>query len=102
MKCLCNLHCKILKEVDMFGKEPELYYKGKPKKTSWIGRILSFSFIIIYFAFFVYKLIRMLKKTDCTFYDSFTYAPKPPSVKITNEIFMEDLLYKILLHMIHL
>ena len=87
MKCLCNLRCKLIKDVDMFGKDQELYYKGKSKKTSWIGRILSFSFIIIYFAFFVYKLIRMLKKTDCTFYDSFTYAPEPPSVKITNENF---------------
>ena len=42
MKCLCNLHCKILKDVDMFGKEPEFYYKKKSKKTSWIGRIFSF------------------------------------------------------------
>ena len=32
MKCLCNLSCRILKDVDMFGKEPELYYKGKSKK----------------------------------------------------------------------
>ena len=87
MKCLCNLHCRLVKDVDMFGKEPELYYKGKPKKTSWIGRIFSFAFVIIYFAFFVYKLVKMLKKTDCTFYDTFTYAPEPPSVKITNENF---------------
>ena len=87
MKCLCNIHCKIFKDIDMFAKEPELYYKGKSKKTSWIGRIFSFVFVIIYFAFFVYKLIRMLKKTDCTFYDTFTYAPEPPSVKITNENF---------------
>ena len=87
MKCLCNLHCRLVKDVDMFGKEPELYYKGKPKKTSWIGRIFSFAFVIIYFAFFVYKLVKMLKKTDCTFYDTFTYSAEPPSVKITKENF---------------
>ena len=87
MKCLCNLHCRLLKDVDMFGKDPELYYKAKPKKTSWIGRILSYAFVLIYFAFLVYKIIRMLKKTDCTFYDTFTYAAEPPAVKITNENF---------------
>ena len=87
MKCLCNIRCKYLKEVDMFGKEPELYYKGRPKKTSWIGRILSILFVVIYFAFFIYKLIRMLQKKDVTFYDRFTYAEKPSKVRITNENF---------------
>ena len=87
MKCLCNLHCRLIKDVDMFGKEPEFYYKGKPKKKSWIGRIFSFSFILIYLAFFLYKLIKMLKKTDVTFYDTFTYPPKPSAVKITRENF---------------
>ncbi len=52
-----------------------------------IGRIFSISFITIYFVFFVYKLIRMLKKKDVTFYDTFTYAEEPPSVKITKENF---------------
>ena len=87
MKCLCNLRCKYLKEVDMFGKEPEFYYKRRPKKTSWIGRILSILFVVIYFAFFIYKLFRMLKKKDVNFYDRFTYAENPSKVKITNENF---------------
>ena len=87
MKCLCNLHCKFLKLIDMFGKEPELYYKGESKKTSWIGRIFSILFVTIYFAFFIYKLNRMLKRVDVTFYDTFTYAPEPPAVKITKENF---------------
>ena len=87
MKCICNVRCRLYKDIDMFGKEPELYYKTKPKKTSWIGRIFSFIFVIVYFAFFIYKLIRMLKKTDCTFYDTFTYAAEPPAVKITKENF---------------
>ena len=87
MKCLCDVKCRVLKDVDMFGKDPELYYKGRPKKTSWIGRILSFSFVFIYLAFFIYKLIRMLKKIDVTFYDTFTYAPQPPAVKISHNNF---------------
>ena len=87
MKCLCDVRCRLFKDVDMFGKEPELYYKGRPKKTSWIGRILSFSFVLIYFAFFLYKFIKMMKKTDVTFYDTFTYVSKPPQVPITHNNF---------------
>ena len=87
MKCLCNVRCRILKDIDMFGKEPELYYKSRPKKTSWMGRILSFLFVLVYFAFFLYKLIRMLKKVDVTFYDTFTYADKPPAVPLTHNNF---------------
>ena len=87
MKCLCNVRCRILKDIDMFGKEPELYYKSRPKKTSWIGRILSFLFVLVYFAFFLYKLIRMLKRVDVTFYDTFTYTDKPPAVSLTHNNF---------------
>ena len=71
----------------MFGKEPEFYYKGRPKKTSWMGRILSILFVVIYFGFFIYKVVRMLQKKDVTFYDRFTYIEKPSKVKITNENF---------------
>ena len=87
MKCLCNVRCRIWKDIDMFGKEPELYYKSRPKKTSWIGRILSFLFVLVYFAFFLYKLIRMLKKVDVTFYDTFTYADKPSAIPLTHNNF---------------
>ena len=71
----------------MFGKEPELYYKGRSKKTSWPGRIFSIMFGLVYLGFLIYKVIRMMKKTDVTFYDTFTYAAEPPKVKITNENF---------------
>lgn len=87
MKCLCNVRCRLIKDIDMFAKEPELYYKTRPKKTSWIGRILSFSFVFIYFAFFIYKFIKMLRRVDVTFYDTFTYASSPPIVPITHENF---------------
>ena len=87
MKCLCNIKCHYLKDVDMFGKEPEIYYKKSSKKTSWMGRIFSILFVLAYFAFFVYKLIRMLQRKDVSFYDTFTYADEPSKVKITNENF---------------
>ena len=87
MKCLCNIKCKYLKDVDMFGKEPELYYKESSKKTSWMGRIFSILFVLAYFAFFIYKLIRMLQRKDVNFYDTFTYEDEPSEVKITNENF---------------
>ena len=87
MKCLCNVRCRLVKDIDMFGKEPELYYKTRPKKTSWIGRILSVAFVLVYFAFFLYKLIKMLKRVDVTFYDTFTYAASPPQVPITHDNF---------------
>ena len=78
---------KILKEIDFFGKSPEFYINGKPKKISYIGRIFTFIFIIIYIIIFVYKLYRMFKRVDITFYDSYSYANKIPSIQITNENF---------------
>ena len=87
MKCICNVTCKYIKDIDMYGKEPQLYYKGEAKKTSWMGRIFSILFVVVYIAFLVYKLIRMLRKTDVTFYDTFTYSPEPSKIKVTNENF---------------
>jgi hypothetical protein len=87
MKSLCNLCCGIIKEIDMFGKEPELYYKGKSKKTSWIGRILTLLFIFLYIAIIIYKVVRMIRKSDVTFFDTIIYEDKPPSIQLSNEIF---------------
>ena len=78
---------KFFKEFDLFGKEPELYYKGKSKKTFWIGRFFTRLFLLLYFSFFIYKIVRLLRKTDVTFYDTFTYSSEPPKIKITNENF---------------
>ena len=78
---------KILKEIDFFGKSPEFYINGKPKKISYIGRIFTFIFIIIYIIIFVYKLYRMFRRVDITFYDSYSYADKIPSIQISNENF---------------
>ena len=56
MKCLCNVRCRLIKDVDMFGKEPELYYNGRQKKTSWDGRIFSFSFVLVFSIFWIFPL----------------------------------------------
>ena len=87
MKCLCNIKCRNIKEVDMFGKEPELYYQGRRKKAFFIGRILSCAFVLIYFLFLLYKMLRMLNRADVVFYDTFSYEPTPPAVKINNNNF---------------
>ena len=71
----------------MFGKVPGLYYKGNDKKNTWYGTIVSIIYLIIYVAFFTYKLIRMLKKTDVTFYDSFEYLEGPPTIHLTKDKF---------------
>ena len=46
-----------IKEIDLFGKEPEIYYKGKPKNTTIIGRVFTWLYIFIYIAFFIYKIL---------------------------------------------
>jgi hypothetical protein len=71
----------------MFGKEPELYYKGKSEKTSWIGRIFTIIFVVVYIGIIIYKVIRMFKRIDVTFFDTFIYEDKPPSIQLSNEIF---------------
>ena len=87
-----NGHCrgsgfKYVKEFDMFGKEPKLYLKGKEKKTTWYGICFTVFYLTIYFAYFFYKVLRMLKKNDVLFYDSFEYLDGPPSIHLTKEKF---------------
>ena len=82
----CNLDCQFLSEFDLFGKEPELYFKGKPQRTTLFGKILTYFYISIYIAFFIYKIIRMLKKADITFYESNAFSGVP-SIKLTSDLF---------------
>ena len=82
----CHSKFKFLYEMDLFGKSPELYYKGKAKKPSKFGLILTIVYILLYISFLVYKLIRMFKRTDVTFYDTYAYNGLP-SIKLTNEEF---------------
>ena len=81
-----NIENDFLTDFDLFGKVPEMYYKGKSKKASTMGLILTVIYIILYIAFLIYKLIRMFKRVDMTFYDSYTFQGLP-SINLTNNEF---------------
>ena len=82
-----KLNFKFYHDFDLFGKKPKLFYKGKEKKTTYFGSIVSILYFIIYLTFLIYKLNRMLNKTDVTFYDTFEYLENPPSIKLFSDIF---------------
>ena len=82
----CNLDCQFISEFDLFGKEPELYFKGKPQRTSLFGKILTYFYIVVYVGFFIYKIIRMLKKVDITFYETYAFSGFP-SIQLSSENF---------------
>ena len=81
-----NVENDFLTDFDLFGKQPELYYKGKSKKASTLGIVLTVIYIVLYITFLLYKLIRMFKRVDVTFYDSYTFKGLP-SIKLTNNEF---------------
>ena len=76
-----------LHEIDIFGKEPELYYKGRKKRSTLIGRIFTLLYIIIYLGVFIYKLIIMIKREDISYISTFDYSKKIPSIFLTNDNF---------------
>ena len=80
-------NCDFIKEIDFYGKPPELYFKGKTKKVTWIGRIFTIIFIFIYIVFFAYKLYRISQRIDITFYDTYSDKGDTPSINVTNENF---------------
>ena len=77
----------IFKEIDLFGKEPDIYYKGKQRKTSWMGRICTWIYVSIYIFFFIYKLIRMFKRVDVSFSETNSSTGGLPKIHMTKEIF---------------
>ena len=81
-----NIENDFLTDFDLFGKIPEFYYKGRSKKSSIFGIVLTIIYIIVYIAFLIYKLVRMVNRTDVTFYDSYTFKGLP-SIKLTNNEF---------------
>ena len=78
---------EFIKEIDFFGKQPELYIKGKSKQVTLFGRIFTSFFIIIYIIFFSYKVFRITQRVDITFYDSYSNTDEIPTIKITQENF---------------
>ena len=81
-----NKKCQFLYGLDLFGKTPEIYFQGKSKKPTELGVTLTIIYIIIYITFFIYKLVRMVKRMDVTFYDTYAYKDFP-YINITNEEF---------------
>ena len=81
----CN--CKSLEDIDLFSKSPDIYFKGKPQKSSFLGRILTISYAVIYAAFFVYKIVRMALKIDVTFYETQNWTGEIPSLDLNNNHF---------------
>ena len=81
-----NIENDFLSDFDLFGKTPELYYKGKSKKASTLGLILTIIYIILYISFLIYKFVRMIRRVDVTFYDSYTFQGLP-SINLTNNEF---------------
>ena len=82
----CQIDCDFISELDLFGKEPQFFYKGKSQKTSYVGRILSVLYASIYIAFFIYKLVRMIKKLDIDFYETNAFTGIP-SIPLNNQNF---------------
>jgi len=87
MKSKCQGNCKFIYNIDLYGKEAELYYKGNNKKTSWTGRIFTIIYFLMYGAIFIYQLVRMLKRDDVTFYDSYAFTGEPPYIQLKKENF---------------
>ena len=78
---------KFFREIDIFGKEPQFYYKSKEKKKSNIGSIFTILFASIYTGLLAYKIIRLIKNKDGVFTDTNINPEKPDSIHLSNEIF---------------
>ena len=79
--------CGFFFDIDLFGGDVNIYYKGRPKRNSWIGRILTLCYAGIYIFFLIFRLIKMINKEDVTFYDTYAFNGKPPYMKINSEIY---------------
>ena len=76
-----------LKYIDVYGKEPKLYYNGEETIKSVPGGIFTFIYVCIYIAYFSYKCYRFFKKLDFTTYDTFSYQEKGiPSIELSPDI----------------
>ena len=76
---------KFLINLDLFGKEPDLYYKGKRQINTVLGLVFTFIYISISLSYFLFKLIRMIKRKDLEFYDTYAYDKEIPSINVTND-----------------
>ena len=77
--------CGFFFDIDLFGSDVDIYYKGRPKRNSWIGRIFTLCYAGIYIFFLIFRLIRMVNKEDVTFYDTYAFNCEPPFMKLNTE-----------------
>ena len=84
---VCKINCKFIQEIDLYGREPKLYYKEKTKKRTYFGSLTTIAYIIVYIAFFVYKINKMLKKVDVSFYETYVYTNGTPEIELNNQNF---------------
>ena len=84
---VCQINFKFIQEIDLFGREPKLYFKEKPKRKTYFGSLATITFAIIYIAFFIYKINKMLKKSDVSFYETYVYTNGTPEIELNNENF---------------
>ena len=87
MRKTCNINCKFLEDIDLFGTEAEVYFQGRSKRSFILGKVLTIIYAILYSAFFLYKLIRMIKKVDVNFYETTTFTGEIPSLHLDNDMF---------------
>ena len=78
---------RYFRNIDIFGKEPQIYYKKDEKKKSNIGSIATIIYFILYAVLFCYKFYRMINKKDGIFNDSNLNPEKYESIHLTNENF---------------
>ena len=84
---VCHINFKLIQEIDLFAREPKLYFKEKPKRKTYFGSLATISFVVIYIAFFIYKINKMLQKADVSFYETYVYTNGTPEIELTNENF---------------
>ena len=71
----------------MFGKTPEFYFQGRPKKVTTIGVIFTFIYIALYIVYFIYKLVKMIQRVEVTYYDTYAFTGEIPSIQLTSDNF---------------
>ena len=82
-----KINLKFFQDIDLFSRKLELYYNGKPEKTSRIGTLFTLIYISIFLTIFIYKFIKMNEKDNGAFYVTYTYEKAPPSIQLSNENF---------------
>ena len=85
--CSKKINIKFLKNIDVFDKPINLYYKENQNYHTYLGCLMTIAYGLIYFLFFLYKVVNMLKRTDVIFYDTYAYINEPQVINITNEVF---------------